>query len=258
MIDHSAMKLGKRPPVLDPRTLRLTRYLIPEALPPVPPVVDWSGPLVNFGMMRNDDLGDCTIAAAAHLVQVWTQDAAGAAVTIADSLIVAAYSAATGYNPADPNTDQGANELDILKFWRSQGIGTHKIGAYVGVNPTDHDHVRAALYLFGGLYIGLALPITAQRQAFWDVPDGGPTGDGEPGSWGGHAVCVVEFDQNSLTCITWGQKKVLTWPFWDTYTDEAYAILSPDWLAQNRAPVGLDLATLQADLQVVTAADSRP
>ena len=109
-----------------------------------------------------------------------------------------------------------------------------------------------SLFGTGGLYIGLALPLSAQREQTWDW-NGSLTGDDRPGSWGGHAVDVVRYSAGSLTAVTWGRLQDLTWPFWDRYVDEAYCILSNDFLSSKRAPNGFDLDALKADLALVTA-----
>ncbi len=45
----------------------------------------------------------------------------------------------------------------------------------------------------------------------------------------------------------------MTWSFYRTYCDEAFAILSPDWLdKKNVSPAGFDLAALLRDLKEVT------
>lgn len=76
--------------------------------------------------------------------------------------------------------------------------------------------------------------------------------DFTPGSWGGHAVPVLAYDSDTLTCITWGAKKRMTWEFLARYCDESYAPLSPDWLnAHRKTPEGLNLAALQADLHEI-------
>jgi len=166
---------------------------------------------------------------------------------------ILAYEAITGYRPSDPSTDRGAVELDVLRYWRKTGIGGTKIEAFIALEPKNHLHVQAAVELFGGSYIGLALPVSAQQQAVWSVPPGGPTGTGAPGSWGGHAVVIEAYDAHGLTCITWGQKKKMTWSFWDAYCDEAYALLSELWAGKKAtAPSGFDLAALKADLKAVT------
>lgn len=71
---------------------------------------------------------------------------------------------------------------------------------------------------------------------------------------GGHAVPVVGYTSRTLTVVTWGALKRMTWGFWDTYCDEAYAVLSEDWLREDRTnPKGIDLDALEADLRAVTA-----
>lgn len=249
-VNHSNMKLGKQVARHDPRTLLMASYL---KLPPIPPSRDYTlKASSNWGMMLNDTLGDCTCAAAGHLTQVWTANAS-VEVTTPDDKIRDAYEAVSGYNPMDPNTDRGANEMDVLNYWRKTGIGGRKIQSYMGLEPKNHFHICAAVDLFGGAYIGLALPVSAQTQDVWSVPPGGPSGPGAPGSWGGHAVIIEAYDDHLLTCITWGQKKQMTWSFWDTYCDEAYALLSDDWLsAKGVNPDGFNLAQLQVDLKQVT------
>jgi hypothetical protein len=337
MLDHSTMRLGKRPRRHDARTLKLARYVM-EELPPAPPAVDYSHGISDFGMMLNDQLGCCTIAAAGHAVQVWTANAA-AEVSFPDPIILDYYKAWDGYNPADPSSDQGGVELDVLNAWRQQGFAGQSLDAYVAIDlgarnagngtgtkgqgagenpdslpaaPTTQRisvlpnlDVMDAIWLFGGAYIGIELPVRAQTQEIWDVEDrvigssdhrviepaaiadgrlpiddlppvenppssfvrcrinepivrstdqpiaGSPD---DPGSWGGHAVYLVAYDQDTLTCITWGQLKKMTWAWFEKYCSEAYALVSKDWIkATGVSPSGFDLATLENDLKLVTA-----
>lgn len=49
--------------------------------------------------------------------------------------------------------------------------------------------------------------------------------------------------------VTWGALQVMTWSFWEAYCDEAYAILSADYLNGNeQAPQGFSMQQLQTDL----------
>ena len=110
-----------------------------------------------------------------------------------------------------------------------------------------------AIWLFGGAYIGVELPISAQTQEVWDVP-ANSTPEDEPGSWGGHAIYLVAYDQKTLTCITWGQLKKMTWRWFAQYCREAYGLVAKDWLEPSGvAPSGFDLAALENDLKLVTA-----
>lgn len=243
--------LGKQLPRLDLRTLELADYLLTEELPDPPPSVNYGGkiPAQGWGMMGNDKAGDCTCAAAGHFIQDWTSNT-GTEVTISDQAVIKAYSAVTGYDPDTGLNDNGAVELDVLNYWRRKGIGNHKIQAYVALEPKNRNHVRDCIYLFGGCYIGLALPVSAQEQRTWSVPPEGAKGRGAPRSWGGHAVVVIGYNARRVTCVTWGAVQQMTWGFWDAYCDEAYAVLSPDWCdaAKKANPAGFDLATLEKDL----------
>jgi hypothetical protein len=190
MAQASKVKLGKNAVRHDPLTLLMSNYAT-AALPVPPSSADLSQKVgANWGMMDNDKIGDCTCAAAGHCIMEWTANAQAKMVTPTVAQIVAAYSAITGYNPKTGANDNGAVELDVLKYWRNTGIARHKIGAFVSLEPSNHNHVMDAVYIFEGCYIGLQLPISAQGQTVWTVPPQGTSGPGAPGSWGGHAVPV--------------------------------------------------------------------
>lgn len=240
MTDHSQMKLGKSAAKYDSRTLRLARYLTPE-LPQPPFSIDNSGGRTDWGVMLNNNFGCCTIAGCGHALQSWT------GCTVPDAVIISYYEEWDGFDPDDLNTDRGGNELDVLNKWRRFGFAGHQISGFAAVNPRNSTHVEQAIQMFGGIYTGIELPKTAQCQSIWDVaPTKGR--DAYPGSWGGHCVWVLGYDQNYLTCVTWGKLLKMTWGFWNTYCSEAWAILSAEWTP----PTGFDMPSLQYDLQLVS------
>jgi hypothetical protein len=246
----AAQKLGRLAPRVDVRTLALSRYIDRAALPAPPAALDLTTHVGDWPMYANDRIGDCTTAAAAHMIEAWTAAAHGEAVEVTESSVLHAFDRV---KIVDPQTgEEGAVELDVLKDWRAHGVDRHRIGAFARVSLLDHDLVRTAAWLFGGLYIGLELPISAQWQERWDW-NGSLSGDDRPGSWGGHAVDVVRYDASAMTVVTWGSLKQMTWSFWDRYCDEAYCILSRDFLDGDQAPNGFDLEALRADLALVTA-----
>lgn len=250
MADHSKMRLGRKAVKTDSRTLALRDYLTP-ALPPPPAARDWTKGVTAWGMMLNDTLGDCTIAGVAHAVQVWTANTASMD-TVPDPTVLSYYEKWDGYNPAKPATDAGGIELDVLNDWQksANGFAGIKLKAFADPKVSDLVSVRQAIELFGGVYIGLNLPITAQTQDVWDVAaDGGA--NAKPGSWGGHCVFVPKYDQAGFTCITWGALKTMTLAFWEQYCDEAHALLAPAWLNVKTSPGGFDLAQLEADLKAI-------
>ncbi len=250
MPDQRLMKLGKRPYVYDRRHLQLARYLNLTVLPPVPDSFDFTPAVSDWGMDGNDTAGDCPFAGADHQEKLWNGYTGKPYSSTADQ-VVKVYSQQTGYVPGDPNTDNGAYLIDVLKMWQQQGFLGHKIDAFVQVATADLAMVRAALYLFGGLYAGVALPLSAQNAQVWDC-DGNYQGDKAPGSWGGHCVILASYDQEGFNCVTWGTLQYLTTAFLNGYFDELWAIISMDWLlASGKTLAGFDMDQLKADLAAV-------
>lgn len=249
------MKLGKHPPRFDNRTLLLGKYLMKELSPP-PPSVDYGKAVSTWPMFGNDKLGDCTIAAAGHMIEDWTANT-GVEKTLPESAIVTAYDYFSKGNP-----DAGANMLDVLNYWRKTGIGGDKILAFAQVEPKNNLQTQDSVYLFGSCYIGLALPNFAVAPGTnfldtpWIVPPSGPVGDAAPNPNNGHCVPAVAYDPRNLWVVTWGALKSMSWQFYTTYADEAFAVLSLDWINKHlkTAPPGLNLQALEADLRAVTSA----
>jgi hypothetical protein len=239
------MKLGRRKP--DPERLKLIpplhRYLY---LPPAPPSADWSKGITNFGMMLNDSLGDCTIAAVAHAIQIFSANAS-TEVTVPDSTVLEFYEKWDGYVNGDPSTDNGGVELDVLASWKSQTFAGHVLDAYADPPLKKIGQIRSAINLFGGLYIGLEVPNYVMNSltspgSVWDV-------QADDGIAGGHAVFVHGYDQSSFKFISWGGIYSMTNRFWKKYVDEAHALISADFInAQGFDPQGLNLSQLQTDL----------
>ena len=246
------MKLGKLPAKNDPRTLKLADYVHTVNLP-IPPVAhDWGQDVADWGMMVNDQLGDCTCAAVGHMILMDT--------TLfkkpyrpSDAHIVEMYHNVAGYIPGRPDTDNGAVELDVLNYWRKNGLDGHKIKAFAKVSTKDVELLKTAIFLFGGLYAGVAMPLTAEKQDIWDITKNGTKGPGSPGSWGGHAIPLVGYTGDTFTCVTWGQAKFMTHDWWLAYGDEAYAVISDDWVApKGVAPSNFNMDQLMIDLNEVT------
>jgi hypothetical protein len=246
MADHSGMKLGKKPPKVDAKRLKLGRYLLPGMLP-APSSQDWVGAITDWGMMLNNELGDCVFAGIGHAIQTWSANNSGTEVTVPDSGILSAYELWAGYDPANPDTDQGAFEVDVLNRWRQEGFQGHALRAYADPDPGNIEHVKQAITIFGGVYLGLALPTSAQSEDVWADTSG------EPGTWGGHCVWVPRYDSDGPTCVTWGELKRMTWDWFVKYCDEAHALMSDDFLRpSNFSASGFDLGQLEADLQALS------
>mgnify|MGYP001559152837 CR=1 FL=1 len=239
-------RLGKTAPKFDPRTLRLASYIEKRKLPKVPATHTLSkktiGAFPILGMMRNDQLGDCTCAAIGHMYQTWTTYGKKPWVPTDDAIVEA-------YNAINGGVDRGAAMLDALKHARHNGIGGDKIYALVAIDPRNHDQVRTAHLLFGGLYVGASLPVNAQQQDVWDLVPGNGS---EPGSWGGHAISIIDYSPKGVTCVTWGSLKKITWSWWDRYVDESYCILEEQFVGDdNRSPHGFSFKRLAEDIKAL-------
>jgi hypothetical protein len=246
---------GKLPARHDARTMMYTDYLTKTySLTTVPSSQHWEKKLpANWGSMGNNTIGDCTVAAAGHLIMNWTGNSSKKEKIIPEKEIINVYAAVSGYNPQTKKHDNGANLLDVLNYWRKSGIGQDKVTAYVSLELKNPMQLKEAVYLFGGAYIGLVLPDSATvGQKIWAVPPGGPHGIGRPNPSSGHCVPIVGYDERYLYIVTWGKIKMMTWSFYDTYCDEAYVLLSPDWFNDKRnSPLGFDMNTLQKDLKEI-------
>ena len=248
MVDHSKMKLGRKAIKTDSRTLALGDYL-KRGLPAPPPKADWTKGIARWGTMLNDTLGDCTIAGAAHAVQVWSANA-GKRKTVPNATIEKYYQEWDGYVRGKPGTDTGGVELDVLNHWQKQGFAGNKLLAFADPKAASLVEIRQSIALFGGVYVGLALPLTAQTQKVWDVAPKAAA-KAKAGSWGGHSVFVPKYDEKGFTCITWGGLKTMTLAFWKKYCDEAHTLFGKDWLAAKGSPAGFDKAQLEADLKAI-------
>lgn len=238
--DRSLMKLGKHP-AKQVKTLQLRDY---ARLPLPVPAYGLSYKVNDFGMMLNDQLGDCTCAAIGHLIQIWTAEA-GHEVVLPDDVILKLYEDACGYNPADPSTDRGGVEIDVLNYWIKNSISGNALSAYVGFNWMDAQQVKESVFYFNGAYIGLALPLAYQDAKVWNVVKGE---SGLPGSWGLHAVPIIDYNSGGPVIVSWGERIQMTWGALYKYCDEAYALLSPDIFMGTKSITGFSAFQLRKDL----------
>lgn len=249
MAQHKYGRLPSAQRDLD-RRLRLKHFLDAGYIGTVPDSVSYQPDVANLPMDANDSLGDCTAAAAAHVETVVSQFGQGTPVVPSVNDVIAFYSGSTGYVPGKPSTDQGGDMATVLKYWNKTGIAGHKIAAYFAVDPTDFDEMRAALYLFGNLYIGFNC-----TQGFEDAFDQGKVFDvvRRDRILGGHCVAIHQIVKGgNITGSTWGGTFAMTPAAWTKWVDEPYAVASQEWVKNNLTPEGLDVAGINTAYQQVT------
>jgi hypothetical protein len=245
-----AYKLGKLPFVRKATDLHFRDYRDRSIVLPVPPAAFGHDNLVpSFPMLGNDEVGDCVIAGIMHLIQVWTAMGGNPAIfTTANAL--ADYSAITGYDPNNPDSDQGTDMRTALQYGVDTGFidangNRHKIGAFMLLQSGNLQELAEAVYLFGGAATGFQLPESAQEQfsdgQTWDVVPGSPIE-------GGHCAPVVaRLMTGSLDLVTWGKEEPATPAFIVQYCDEPWAVLSPEMMVNGVTMDGFNLAQLHAD-----------
>lgn len=247
---HSQMKLGRKP--VDPRRYAAvpligSYYDQKAALPLIADTCSYRKRMSSpGGMLGNDQYGDCGFASIGHLIQSVCANV-GLRSTVTTDQVLGWYGECTGFDPDRPETDNGVVMLDALKYFMRKGV----ILGYGRVDQTNPAHVAAALEIFGGLYAGFGLPIAWQSTDLWTA---GPTktGQWEPWSWGGHAVSLHSYDEDTDTSL-------VTWDSWVTatksgrvnYCDELYAVILPQWVESGRTIQGLDLDGLRARVSLV-------
>lgn len=233
-------------------TLYLDDY-VTGALPPAPGTVDRAANIA-WPMYLNDELGDCTFATVGHEIQAFTNFASSLK-TIPDSAVLSAYEAVGGYVPGDPSTDNGCEITDVLKYWQAKGVGGHKIAAWAELNVSDMVQLKQVLNTFGTVYLGLNVPQSAETQ----FSDNEPWALSKTGTniVGGHAVPIQKWNASGvgvIEVVTWGALQRMTMAFFRRYVEEAYAVISQDWITANGTTIeGLALDELIADSKALSA-----
>ncbi len=223
--------------------------LLAPQLPPPPPALDFtSSGKAYAGPMGNDVAGNCTLAGVGHLQQGWSAANGGDLVVTAEEAI-AAYRSLEGYDPRTGQPDNGLVETDVLDYWQATGLYGNRLEAYTVVNPTSVEHVKQAIWVYGGIYLGMMFPSSAMAQTDAGVPW---TPDWFSRIEGGHCVVSQKYDEEYIYLDTWGILQPATWDFFARYFDAAYAVYNKLWLdGQGKSPGGLDAAGLSADLVYV-------
>ena len=248
-------KLGKLPAVPGAVQLKLATYLVPSQLPTPPAEFGHDGNVGPWQMLGNDTVGDCVIAGALHETMLWTHNGS-TEIPVSTAAAIQNYSAITGYNPNDPNTDQGTDPQKAASYRRKTGIvdangKRHKIGAYLAITPGSVQEHLIALYLFGAVGVGIKFPKSAMDQfnngQVWDVVPGSPIE-------GGHYIPGVARRNGQLVIVTWGKEQPMTDAFLQEYNDESLAYVSAEYLNGGVSPEGFNLAQLKADLAQVAKA----
>jgi hypothetical protein len=233
-------KLGPQFPV----SLRDFTAYAAAPLPAPPASVDWATQVSDWPMDGNDEYGDCTMAAAAHLIQSWNAQTGEQDPVPAERQVVSEYLKLTG------GKDTGLVESNVLRTWHRSGLWGNKVLGYAPVNVHSLTAIQQTVALFGGVYAGIQVPANALQQFQQGQPWTLVTGWQQQPIEGGHAIPLLGYDADWIYAITWGAVQQVAWDWWSTYADEAWAVL-PQQYREAGTVNGIDLAALTADLKLV-------
>jgi len=222
-------KLG-RAPAVRPALACLHTYFDGQTLPKAPTKCEWAMK-VQYPMALNGTYGDCVVAGHIHLSQAVAQENGGVYTYPGDPAVQAEYFKLTG------GADTGLVESNFLMTAQQNQILGSQIEVFCPFDHTDLEEVKSVIYTFGGVFLGVNLPQSAENQ----FPG--------PPIIGGHCVVAIGYDAEGVFLVTWGQVIKATWAWFSTYVEEAYAILYTEQVQQGRGPLKqLDIARLRADI----------
>lgn len=244
--------LGRLPEDLSKPRLTLAPHLTATA---PPASADWYSHVQAWGVLGNDQWGDCVFAGNGHIIEQQTALGEGDETIVTDAEALAEYSRVTGFNPdAGPPgsnpTDQGALIQDGLADLRKNGVAGQKIAAFARVNQASQDEVKTALADLGAVSLGVNLPQSAMDQFNAGQPW---TVSGDATILGGHCIIAAGYDAQYVYVVTWGKVVPAAWGWLAAYCDEAWAVVSAAWAGKGgKDPEGVDLHSLGAEFAALT------
>jgi hypothetical protein len=193
---------------------------------------------VQYPMADNNRLGDCVIAGWVHLAQAIANENGGTYTYPGDDAVQTEYFSLTG------GQDTGLVESTFLQTAKNSAILGAQADIFGVLDSKNVDEIKSAIYTFGGIFLGVVLPQSAQNQfpGTWTVVPNSPI-------LGGHCIVAIGYDAQFVYLVTWGQVIRCTWEWFTTYVEEAYVILYTEEVQKNRGPLEqFDIDKLLADI----------
>lgn len=241
------MKFGKLPAKHSLKSVALSNYTKMSAIA-FPPVMAWERP-IELGMLGNDMVGDCTVAGFYHMQMTERSVAqAGNPLIVTTEQALSDYSAITGYDPTTGANDNGAYCADVLTYFQNKKM----IAGKASVDYHNVDMVKAAIFLFGGLYTGFTVPQSTVDELQQGIAPTFNFVANDTATNEGHCVNFVGYGRNGCAFDSWGKVYRMGWDYFLQWFTEAWVAPSPNWIkASGKAPGGLDLTGLIQDMSAV-------
>lgn len=253
--------LGKKDPVPSPFGEFKTYFADTLSAPPssahyggrvtTPWSMDGNGPdpTLTIAPAGFEGCGDCTEVAKRNAIAVANFFRGVTAVPVPTSdAVVEQYCVAQGCTPAqlfaDPNTyDNGEDETTTLTTWCQTDEYGVKLPFTAPVDVKSQTDIENAIWLSGGLYIGIQLPQSAEEQ-FPNLLTWQPSSP----ILGGHAIFLTGYTESYVAGAMWGSLFQMTWEFLLNVLDEAHALVMPQAVTAGTSPTGLLIPKWESDL----------
>lgn len=256
-----AHKYGRRPPKNAP-ALRFSSFL-QGGVPEYPRSVDWLAKLPGWQMLGNDIAGDCNATTWSNMRRLITSTLTTKNYPSQDQVWQFYRTQNPGFDPdgtaetngPGSNDDQGMNIQTGLEYLHGNGGPDGvKVVAFAKVDHTDMAEVKAALAIFGCLWLGIN--VLRQNQ---DQFSEGKAWTNVPGASieGGHAILGGGYSTD-IKFITWAKETEFASSFWNgsvqgtPLVEEAWVAIWPEHLGTRVFEQGIDQAELAAAYKSLT------
>jgi hypothetical protein len=228
--------------------LQFRDYFKVASLPTPPKTFGWwsAVPESSWGMLGNDQYGDCVVARSMHAVK-YRNAVQTRTVDFSTADALDDYYAVNG-----TTADNGTDPLAMEKYLQVTGVRDmtntrHKIDGSVVLRTGYPSDLFLAMWLFDGCSIPVDLPNSAEDQFAngqpWTVVAGAT-------SVGGHDVMGLGVNSSgNIVCVTWGGLQAMTIEWFNKYNDLLICDFSLEALdAKGLSSRGYDKAALVADM----------
>lgn len=247
------MKYGRRPPKRA-LSLHLGNYLT-GVIPSHPAWADYLAAL-NGGwqVLGNNQYGDCMSVTWANSRRLVTATLTGQVDYPSLDQVIAFYKT---QNPAFPSEDNGMDMQTALETLVNEG-GPDGVKAicFAQIDPTNVEEVKAAIAIFGFVYVGVNVQYHNMNEFDLGMPWTWSVSDGVDG---GHAILTGGYGTpgpgalgGDERFITWGQETSFTDEFWQYGVEECWVVIWPEHLGTKEFMEGVNLQDLAADYEAIT------
>lgn len=236
-------KFGRKPAEERP-ALAFSSILKTDAsqIPPHPATDDDFNIVRDWQMLGNDRYGDCVAVTWANERHAINKILLGNDSYATQDQVYSLYKTQNPNFPADDNGMYIQQCLDYLV--KSGGPDGVKALAFAKVDHTNLDEIKAAIAIFGMVWVGINVYDNNMSEFNnnqpWDF-------NSQSNNVGGHSVVCGGYLSNTLNdvqFITWARETGFTDNFWTHAVDEAWVVIWPEHLGTKQFQEGVDLAAL--------------